>query len=157
MTLLGYVDGNDASNDISYLELAEFLQRYGGKNQQDDLTELWKRILFNVAISNCDDHLRNHGFILTPKGWELSPVYDLTPNPSGTGLKLNIDESDNALDINLVLSTVSFYGISDEEALKQAEKLKSIVTSWRARAERLGIPKAEQNMMENAFQALWAK
>lgn len=151
MTLLGYVDGNDANDDISYLELAEFLQRYGGNNQQEDLTELWKRILFNVAISNCDDHLRNHGFILTPKGWELSPVYDLTPNPNGTGLKLNIDESDNTLDIDLVLSTASFYGISDQEATKQVEKLKPIIASWRARADRLSISRTEQSMMEDAF------
>lgn len=154
MTLLGYVDGNDANDDISYLELAEFLQRYGGKNQQEDLVELWKRILFYVAISNCDDHLRNHGFILTPKGWELSPAYDITPNPNGTGLKLNIDESDNALDIDLVLSTASFYGISDEEAANQIEKLSPIIASWRTRAERLGIPRSEQNMMETAFKAL---
>lgn len=154
MTLLGYTDGNDANDGISYLELAEFLQRYGGNNQQKDLTELWKRILFNVAISNCDDHLRNHGFILTPKGWELSPVYDLTPNPNGTGLKLNIDESNNTLDIDLVLSTASFYGISDQEANKQVEKLKTIIASWPTRANKLGIPRAEQSMMEAAFKVL---
>lgn len=154
MTLLGYVDGNDAGDDISYLELAEFLQRYGSNRQQEDMVELWKRVLFNVAISNCDDHLRNHGFILTPKGWELSPVYDLTPNPTGTGLKLNIDESNNALDMDLVLSTASFYGISDQEALKQTERLKPIIASWRGRAERLGVPRAEQNQMEAAFCAL---
>ncbi len=154
MTLLGYTDGNDANDGISYLELAEFLQRYGGNNQQKDLTELWKRILFNVAISNCDDHLRNHGFILTPKGWELSPVYDLTPNSNGTGLKLNIDESNNTLDIDLVLSTASFYGISDQEANKQVEKLKTIIASWPTRANKLGIPRAEQSMMEAAFKVL---
>lgn len=154
MTLLGYTDGNDANDGISYLELAEFLQRYGGNNQQKDLTELWKRILFNVAISNCDDHLRNHGFILTPKGWGLSPVYDLTPNPNGTGLKLNIDESNNTLDIDLVLSTASFYGISDQEANKQVEKLKTIIASWPTRANKLGIPRAEQSMMEAAFKVL---
>lgn len=151
MTLLGYVDGNDENDGISYLELAEFLQRYGSKNQKEDLVELWRRILFNVAISNCDDHLRNHGFILTPKGWELSPVYDLTPNPNGSGLKLNIDESANDLDVDLVVSTASFYGISDEEAAKQVETLKPIIASWRTRAEKLGISNAEQNMMETAF------
>lgn len=151
MTLLGYVDGNDANDDISYLEMLEFLQRYGGINQQDDLKELWKRVLFNVFISNCDDHLRNHGFILTPKGWELSPVYDLTPNSTGTGLKLNIDETDNSLDIDLVLSTAPFYGISHDEAFRLVEQLKPIVASWRLRAEKLGITRCEQNIMEAAF------
>ncbi len=154
MTLLGYVDGNDANDDISYLELAEFLQRYGGNAQQEDLTELWKRVLFNVSISNCDDHLRNHGFLLTPKGWELSPVYDLTPNSNGTGLKLNIDESDNALDIDLVLSTASYYGVSEEAAFTEVKRLKPIIASWRERAEHLSIPRSEQNMMATAFQAL---
>ncbi len=154
MTLLGYVDGNDADDNISYLELAEFLLRHGSKNQQGDLTELWKRILFNVAISNCDDHLRNHGFILTQKGWELSPAYDLTPNPSGMGLKLNIDESDNALNLDLVLSTAYYYGLTDKEAHKEIEKLKPIIASWQTRAEKLGISRTEQNMMENAFQVL---
>lgn len=153
MTLLGYVDGNDANDDISYLELAEFLQRYGSK-QQDDLKELWKRILFNVAISNCDDHLRNHGFILTSKGWELSPVYDLTPNPDGTGLKLNIDEIDNTLDINLVASTADYYGLKKAEVECAIKHLRDIISSWRQRAEKLSIPRAEQNMMENAFQKL---
>ena len=109
MTLLGYKDGNDADDGISYLELAEFLQRYGTPELQKDLRELWKRILFNVAVSNCDDHLRNHGFILTSKGWILSPAYDLTPNPYGTGLKLNIDETDNSLSFDLLLSTSSYY------------------------------------------------
>lgn len=154
MTLLGYIDGNDANDNISYLELAEFLQRYGGMNQRSDLVELWKRILFNVAISNCDDHLRNHGFILTHKGWELSPVYDLTPNPNGVGLKLNIDETDNALDLDIVLSTASYYGISDRDADLYVENLKSVIASWRTRAENLHISKSEQNMMESAFRLL---
>lgn len=151
MTLLGYKDGNDADDGVSYLELAEFLQRYGTPDLQKDLHELWKRILFNVAISNCDDHLRNHGFILTPKGWMLSPAYDLTPNPYGTGLKLNIDETDNSLSFDIVLSTASYYGVDEKEANMQLSELREIVSSWRSRAERLGISHSEQSVMETAF------
>lgn len=154
-TLLGYVDGNDANDDISYLELSDFLQRFGGIRQQEDLYELWKRVLFNVAVSNCDDHLRNHGFILTPKGWTLSPVYDLTPSPNGRGLKLNIDEADNALSVDLVLSTASFYGIDDKEAKKQVDFLKSIIDTWKERANRMNVSKQEQSMMENSFRPLF--
>ena len=151
MTLLGYKDGNDADDGISYLELAEFLQRYGTPELQKDLRELWKRILFNVAVSNCDDHLRNHGFILTSKGWILSPAYDLTPNPYGTGLKLNIDETDNSLSFDLVLSTSSYYGVDDKEANMELSKLRVIVSSWRSRAKQIGISHFEQSGMETAF------
>ena len=151
MTLLGYNDGNDSDDGASYLELAEFLQRYGTCRQKADLMELWKRTLFNIAISNCDDHLRNHGFILTRKGWTLSPAYDLTPNPDGTGLKLNIDDADNALDFALALSTAEYYGIDDRTANAELDKLKQIVSRWQSRAELLGISRAEQNQMGPAF------
>ena len=85
MTLLGYTDGASSNNGVSYLELVEFISQHGA-NVEKDLEELWKRIVFNVLISNTDDHLRNHGFILTQKGWVLSPAFDLNPNETGTGL-----------------------------------------------------------------------
>ena len=151
MTLLGYVDGNDASNDVSYLELAEFLQRFGSTEQDADLKELWRRVLFNVAISNCDDHLRNHGFLLTPTGWRLSPAYDLTPNPQGMGLKLNIDDSSNALDIDLVVSTAEFYGYNIEEAKAEVNRLKSIIGSWQSRAKVIGLSRSEQDRFQTDF------
>lgn len=154
MTLLGYVDGDDASNDVSYLEMADFLQNYGGKEQAADLKELWRRVLFNVAISNCDDHLRNHGFLLTPKGWKLSPAYDLTPNPQGMGLKLNIDEDNNALDPDLVLSTAEFYGYELKEATAERNKLKSILSNWRQKAMSIGLSRSEQDRFQLAFQNL---
>ena len=152
MTLLGYVDGDDASSDVSYLELAEFLQKFGNTEQESDLRELWRRVLFNVAISNCDDHLRNHGFLLTPKGWGLSPAYDLTPNPQGMGLKLNIDDSNNALDIDLVLSTAEFYGCSIKEAKTEVNNLKAIIGSWRSRAASIGLSRSEQERFQTSFQ-----
>lgn len=152
MTLLGYVDGNDASNGVSYLDLAYFLQSYGSKEQKSDLKELWRRVLFNVAVSNCDDHLRNHGFLLTPKGWHLSPAYDLTPNPQGMGLKLNIDDSSNVLDVELVLSTAEFYGYDRQEAEAEVEKLRKIIHGWRTRANALGLSRSEQNRFQTAFQ-----
>ncbi len=69
----------------------------------EDLSQLWRRILFSVAVSNTDDHLRNHGFLLTPAGWVLSPAYDINPNPAGpAGLTLNIDEVDNSLNISII-------------------------------------------------------
>lgn len=151
MTLLGYTDGSDASDGASYLEMAELLRRYGTCKQKEELIELWKRIVFNIAISNCDDHLRNHGFILTNKGWNLSPAFDLNPDPQGLGLKLNISETDNSLDFELALSTAQFYGLTPKDATDQISLLKRVVSSWRAKATRLGISRREQEEMSPAF------
>ena len=85
MTMLGYVDGNNFQDRVSYLEIVDFLTR-NGANIESDLTELWQRIVFNVFVSNTDDHLRNHGFILTARGWILSPAFDINPNEDGSGL-----------------------------------------------------------------------
>ena len=149
MTLLGYSDGED-SVGASYLEIAEWIEK-NCMNIYDNLLELFRRIVFNVAISNCDDHLRNHGFIYSPKGWTLSPAYDLTPDPAGYGLKLNIDETDNSLDFTLALSIAPYLGINDETANQIVRHIKSVVSSWRTAATQYGIPRSEQEIMERAF------
>ncbi|MCD6336740.1 MAG: HipA domain-containing protein, partial [Candidatus Marinimicrobia bacterium] len=102
MTLWGYKDGYDHKEGGSYLEIVELLERYGS-NPNNDIRELWKRIVFSVAISDTDDHLRNHGFLLSPTGWKLSPAYDINPNIDGIGLNLNISEGDNSLDFDLCM------------------------------------------------------
>lgn len=152
MTLLGYTDGDDAQAGVSYLELADFLQQYGVPELvQADLAELWKRIVLNIAITNCDDHLRNHGFLLTRKGWKLSPAFDLTPNPDGMGLKLNICEDDNSLSYELAIEMAPFFGLSKDEAHQLVTECTDIVTGWRGISDRLGISRAEQEMMAPAF------
>jgi serine/threonine-protein kinase HipA len=151
MTLLGYNDGDDAHDGASYLELAEFLQNYGTPRLKDDLEELWKRVVFNIAISNCDDHLRNHGFILTSHGWILSPVFDLTPNPNGLGLKLNINEDDNSLNYQLAIDTASYYGITKDDAFDLVKRVKNLFSDWHQIANYLGISRAEQEQIAPAF------
>ena len=106
---------------------------------------------FNIAVSNCDDHLCNHGFVLGKRGWRLSPAYDLTPCPDGVGLKLNVDETDNALDFGLALSTAPYYGVDDSTAREALSRLRQIVGTWRDRAAALGISRASQEEMEPAF------
>lgn len=151
MTLLGYSDGADAENgDVSYLELVEFIIRHGS-DVDEDLKELFRRIAFSVCISNTDDHLRNHGFLLNDKGWRLSPAYDMNPNPDGTGLKLNIDLYDNSLDLDLVLSVSDFFRMEKEEAKSIVEEIKKVVSDWRREAKDYQISSADQNRMENAF------
>ena len=96
--------------------------------------------------------MRNHGFILTSKGWTLSPAYDLTPNPDGLGLKLNISEDDNSLDYQLAIDTASYYGITNDEAEKMVQQVKSVCSDWRLMAEGiLSLSRAEQERMAAAF------
>ncbi|MCF0174236.1 MAG: HipA domain-containing protein [Bacteroidales bacterium] len=150
MTLLGYSDGDNSDSGVSYLELAEFITRFGS-NPEKDLPELWRRIAFCVAISNTDDHLRNHAFLLENKGWRLSPAYDINPNPDGGGLKLNINGDDNALDFELVVSVSKYFRINNAEAKDTIKKIKEVVSGWRGEATRLGISSFEQDQMSSAF------
>lgn len=144
MTLTGHVDGEDAS----YLEIAEVIAAQGAEPNAD-LEELWTRIAFNVLVSNTDDHLRNHGFLLTSNGWRLAPAFDMNPNPTGTGLALDIDESDNALDLDLVRSVARYFRVSKPDAI--VDRLESAISTWRDLAQNLGIPRSEQDALAAAF------
>ena len=150
MTLLGKTDGADAQSGSSYLELAEYMMRYGAR-PQEDLRELWARIVFSIAVSNTDDHLRNHGFLLTNSGWVLSPAYDINPNPRGYGLALNITEADNSLDFGLTREVAPFFRVNEKDAQTIIKKVCDIVSGWRSYADRTGIKKSEQDLMQNAF------
>ncbi len=150
MTLLGYTDGIGAEDGISYLELVEFIIQ-NGVHVKEDLTELFRRIVFSIAVSNTDDHLRNHGFILTKQGWMLSPAYDINPNPYGTGLKLNISEEDNSLDFDLALSVAPYFRLTDKEAATIIEKIRSVVSEWKEVAAKYQISKSEREMVGAAF------
>lgn len=99
MTMLGY---NDGQSGASYLDMATWMIQ-NQQEVQDDLEELWRRIVLSICVGNTDDHLRNHGFLLTRGGWRLSPAYDVNPNPDALGLSLNIDELSNALDLDLAV------------------------------------------------------
>ncbi|MDL2231108.1 HipA domain-containing protein [Porphyromonadaceae bacterium OttesenSCG-928-L07] len=150
MTLLGYTDGVGAEESVSYLELAEFIVQHGA-DVKEDLSELFRRIVFSIAVSNTDDHLRNHGLILTKYGWRLSPAYDMNPNPYGTGLKLNISEEDNALDFDLALSVAPYFRLTEQEAIGIIENTRSIVSTWEEFAVKYQISKSEREMMGVAF------
>ncbi len=150
MTLLGKSDGADASSGASYLELVEFLSRYGS-DPDGDLRELWKRIVFSIAVSNTDDHLRNHGFLLDEKGWRLSPAYDINPNAEGMGLSLNISDVDNALDFDLALEVAEFFRVTKVDAEKTLSQIRRTVSGWSSLATRLGISRASREAMAPAF------
>ncbi|MDF3887067.1 type II toxin-antitoxin system HipA family toxin [Cupriavidus basilensis] len=151
MTMTGRVDGDDAAAGASYLELAEVIVRHGAQPSKD-LCELWSRIVFNILVSNTDDHLRNHGFILMPgKGWRLSEAYDMNPVPIADGLTLNITYADNALDLELAREVAGYFRVSMSDADDIIEDFKRVVGQWRIAANGLQLSQREQDNMDSAF------
>ncbi len=151
MSLLGYKDGYNHKEGGSYLELVELIEQYGS-DATNDIRELWRRIVFSVAISNTDDHLRNHGFLLSKNGWRLSPAYDINPIEKGTGLSLNISEDDNSLDFDLCFDVIDYFRWKEKEAKDFINRTKAIVSKWKERATQMNISNSEQTMMETAFE-----
>ncbi len=151
MTLLGKTDGASAADGTSYLDIAAFIKAYGA-NPKSDLRELWKRIVFNMAVSNTDDHLRNHAFILSHNGWRISPLYDVNPVPYGEELSLNVNESDNRINTELAIDTAERFGLGKNEAVKTAaEIIKTVESNWRRIAADFGITRGQIESMRPAF------
>lgn len=111
-----------------------------------------------MAISNTDDHLRNHGFLLTPGGWLLAPLYDINPVPYGDTLSLLVDDNSNEIDIDLAIETALYYGISKKDAPKIAADIcKTVDSEWERIAAGNGLSRAAINNMRPAFSACrWA-
>lgn len=147
LTQLGYYDGD---YEASYLELALFLTQQGA-NTKKDLEQLWRRLVFNIAISNTDDHLRNHGFLMSDGGWLLSPAYDLNPVPYGQGLHLNITETDNRLDFDLAFEVAAFFQLTRQQANHIYNEVINSVKQWKDIATEIGISRSEQERIGKAF------
>ncbi|MCB9426006.1 MAG: HipA domain-containing protein [Flavobacteriales bacterium] len=150
MTMTGNNEDTIRDNAASYLDIAEFIS-YHGANIEGDLHQLWRRIVFNIAISNTDDHLRNHGFLLKKTGWELSPAYDLNPSIEKDGLSLNIDMDDNALDFDLARSVGEYFRLNDSQMTTIINEVTHSVSQWSNIAKEIAIPRSEQEIMAPAF------
>jgi serine/threonine-protein kinase HipA len=151
LTLLGKTDGASASDGTSYLEMAALLRANGAEPKQD-LLELWKRIVFNMSVSNTDDHLRNHGFLLTQTGWRISPLYDVNPVPFGNRLSLNVDEYDNRIDLALALQVAGYFGLTQAVAKELSEEICSTVEqNWVGIAKGHGLGRGAIESMRPAF------
>ncbi|MCK5820761.1 MAG: HipA domain-containing protein [Bacteroidales bacterium] len=150
MTMTAY--NEDLLRDVtpSYLEIAEFIQ-FHAANPEEDLAQLWRRIVFNIMISNTDDHLRNHGFLLSKRGWSLSPAYDINPEIDKAGLSLNIDTNDNSLDLELARSVGEYFLLTQDKMSVVIAEVRSVVKTWPLLAKKLKIPNSEQMVMEGAF------
>jgi serine/threonine-protein kinase HipA len=150
MTLLR----RERSEGTSYLELAQFIRAQGDAAHADsDLEQLFRRVAFNVAVGNRDDHLRNHGFVLGKTGWRLAPAFDVNPNIDKAEHVLNIDDSDNRPDLRTVIGTAAFYGLTEARAKAIVEEVATAVDGWQDMARRQHIAAADINLTSGAFSA----
>lgn len=150
MTMTGNNEETLKNQSASYLDLAEFIQ-FSSANAKADLQQLWQRIVFNISVSNTDDHLRNHGFLLSPKGWRLSPAYDINPSVDKDGLSLNIDTENNQLDIHLAFSIGEYFQLNNKEMKTISAKVARAVKRWKDVASELNISRRQQELMASAF------
>jgi len=150
MTMTGNNEDTIKDNHPSYLDIAEFIQ-FNESNNKNELHQLWRRMVFNIAISNTDDHLRNHGFILHKNNWQLSPAYDINPSIDKDGLSLNIDTNNNALDFDLAKSVGEYFQLKEKQMDDVLKEIKAAVKNWKAEATKIGISKSEIALMSSAF------
>ena len=149
MTLLGLTDGANASTGNGYLDIVDFiLQNCTDVNQ--NLQELYRRVAFNICIGNSDDHFRNHGFLLTPKGWTLSPAYDMNPTLNEYQ-SLLISSGSSRADLSILLDASESYMLTREVATKIISEVVAAVKDWRALATKLSIATSEMTLFGAGF------
>lgn len=140
------------SDGFSYLDIIQVVEVAGAPNQIGaDLEQLFRRVLFNILVGNRDDHLRNHGFLWTDRGWVLSPAFDVNANPDKNVHVLAIDGVDNAPDSQLVMSTADYYRLNPAQAKVIESEIREVVRTWKKRAHALGLPRAEVELMRDVI------
>jgi serine/threonine-protein kinase HipA len=151
MSLLGAAD----NETHSYMEIADALRQHGARPNKD-CEQLWRRMVFNILVSNTDDHLRNHGVLYEAgAGWRLAPAYDLNPTPieiKPRVLCLAIDEVDNTASLEVALTAAKHFGVKPQEAHAIAMDVGTAVNNWRRVAESLGLSRDEIERMRSAFE-----
>lgn len=144
LTLLGLTDGDNASNGYGYPDIVDFILRYG-TDVERNLEELYRRVTFSIIIGNSDDHFRNHGFLLTRKGWILSPAYDINPTLAEEQ-SLLINRTTNVSDLNVLMESAGEYMLPDGRAETIINEVKNAMKSWRGVAVKIGIPRRDIEM-----------
>jgi serine/threonine-protein kinase HipA len=150
MTMLEVGDGDRGS----YMEIADVIEEQSPR-AGDDLCELWRRMVFSVLISNTDDQLRNHGFLRTSSGgWELSPAFDLNPNPDPGPKHLStaLDEQDTAARVATLLRVAPYFRLDEERALDVLSDVSKATDRWRSVAATAGLDRAAVEQMAPAFE-----
>ncbi len=149
MTLLGLSDGDNATTGHGYLDIVDFILQ-NCTNVEANLQELYRRVAFNICIGNSDDHFRNHGFLLTAKGWTLSPAYDMNPTLNEYQ-SLLVTSTSNKADLGLLLEASDEYMIGRKVAEGIVREVVNTVNDWRSLAVQLGISKREVDMFASVL------
>lgn len=149
LTLLGLTDGDNASTGYGYTDIVDFIVQHGS-NVEQNLEELYRRVAFYIIVGNSDDHFRNHGFLLTRKGWELSPAYDINPTLADNQ-SLLINRSTSESDLNILLASAGDYLLSAEKAKSIINEVKTVMKLWRSEACKLGLPQRDIDQFARRF------
>lgn len=151
------VSGNDGG-EYSLLDLAQFIEAHGARAEAD-LVALWHRALFTCAIGNCDNHMRNYGFLMGEHGWELAPQFDVNPTPEEQGAQLacGVDDTDFSADPELAVDAAGLYRVDDAQALAACSSLARVLGGWRAVAAKDGLSGAAAETMAARFDGAAAR
>lgn len=147
MTMLQKKDGQEGS----YLDIAEFLQDNGKEGIDEEMKELWRRMVFNVMVSNRDDHLRNHGFIRDAQGWYLSPAYDLNPNKAKANHSINLNFNSSEPSLDVLFEAIDFLRLDWGSAAEIAKQVHQSLSAWRDVAKTFSAKNMQIDLMSPAF------
>lgn len=145
--------GRSDSEEASYLDLAEFIASKQGVEGriEADLRELFRRVLFNVAVSNRDDHLRNHGFMREATGWRLAPAYDMNPSTKKDCHVLALDDASTEPDLDTVMTTAELYRVTPKQAQEDLARLSQVIGTWQYKAQLLGLSGEDRAELKDCF------
>ena len=152
MSMLGVTDGCDAQTGNGYLDIVDFILQ-NCCHVSENLHQLYRRVAFNVAVRNTDDHFRNHGFLLTPQGWTLSPAYDMNPTTNDYQ-SLLINSTTNKSDLQVLLGSSEEYMINRNDAQRIIEEVVHAIKQWKPLALSLGVSTHEMDIFEPIVGAL---
>ena len=147
--MLGLKDGCNVNTGNGYLDIVNYIIK-NCCNVDFNLKELYRRVAFNISIGNSDDHFRNHGFLLTPQGWTLSPAFDINPSLSKEQ-SLLINSYTAKSDLNILLDSCEEYMLNHNTAKQIIEEVLKGISKWKLLANKINIPQSEQNIFKDRF------
>jgi serine/threonine-protein kinase HipA len=142
LNLLGLTQEDTHKRYYAYPEIADFIVS-NGTDVEKSLQELYRRIAYTICIGNTDDHLKNHSFLLTKKGWELSPVYDINPSVGHTH-SLLIDGVSNASSLDNLFKAHKLYKLDKEVAFDIIKDVTQNMKNWKNTARDCGISEKDK-------------
>lgn len=142
--------------DRSYSEIVDAIRTHGHAPTQD-VQQLWRRLVFNLLITNVDDHLQNHGFLHVERGlWRLAPAFDINPFPDKEReSKTWLSEQDGPItDVQMLLARAAYFALDTDQALAILAEVHGAVSSWRqlALSSEVGLRPAELDDFAPAFE-----